>query len=416
MTVWTPDWQILVNGYELSDVTLVGMTITSGRTSINSQAQAGYCQFEIVNLNNEDRSINVNTSVLIKIKDSTGTYVSLFGGRVSDVSIGVRAVGSATYVTSYTVTALGSIARLQKAVYTDALAQDHDGDQIYTVLSDLLLNRWTEVPPADTWATYSTTETWAEAQDLGVGEIDRPGEYEMEQRSADPVDFYTLITDIANSALGYIYEDSSGNIGYADAAHRQSYLIANGYTILSANDALGVGIRATTRQGALVNKFVLNYGNNFNSQVTSQSTQSQALYGLYGITQNSLVHDATDAQSIADRYVQLRAYPRAAFEGITYAIQNPEIDDADRDALLNVFMGQPVRITDLPAAISGGQFEGYVEGWTWRATVSGLSLTLIMTPTEFSAVAQNWDQVSALEKWNTLNNTLKWENAIGVIS
>jgi len=76
----------------------------------------------------------------------------------------------------------------------------------------------------------------------------------------------------------------------------------------------------------------------------------------------------------------------------------------------------PVRITNLPPQMLGGEFTGYVEGWTFRASVGGLSLTLTASPTEFSAVAQRWEQVNAAESWNSVLNTLEWQDAIGVIS
>jgi hypothetical protein len=416
MTVWSPEWRILVNSTNVTNFTLVNLIITSGRTDINGQAQAGYCQFELINLNNTNYGFDINAGVAVELKDSAGTYVPIFGGKISDVSVGIRSVGNAAYVTSYQITALGALSKLQKAIWTTSLSQDQDGDQIYTILSDLLVNSWNEVSSSQTWANYNATTTWANAENVGLGTIDQPGQYTMEQRSADPIDYYSLISQIADSALGYVFEDSDGNIGYADAAHRQTYLLANGYTIFSANDALAMGLRATTRQGSIVNEYVLNYGNNFNSQKTASSTNSIALYGRYQLTENSRVHDATDAQNIASRFIGLRAYPRAQFERITFALQSPELDSTDRDALINVFMGLPVRITDLPAIINGGGFEGYVEGWTWRASVSGLSLDLTLSPTEFSAVAQNWDQVNAAETWNSILNTLEWQDAIGVIS
>jgi hypothetical protein len=308
------------------------------------------------------------------------------------------------------------LARLSKAIWTSSLAQDDDGDQIYTILSDLLTNNWNEVPPALTWNTYNATETWANAQDVGLGEIDRPGQYEMEQRSADPIDFYSIVTQIANSALGYIYEDAYGNVSYADAAHRQNYLVANGYTELDANQALASGLRQTIRSGAIVNKYQINYGNNFGSSKTAQDDTSISLYGQYSVSENSYLHDATDAQNVVDRYVALRAYPRPQFESITFPLQNPELDDADRDALLNIFMGQPVKIVNLPSNIYGGEFTGYIEGWTFTSTLNGLSLSFFASPTEFSAVAQTWAQVNAAESWNTINSALQWEDAIGVIS
>lgn len=416
MTAWNPEWRILIAGQNVTALSLVGLSINSGRSNINSQAQAGYATLELINLTNTNYDFDISDGLTIELKKSNGNYTPIFGGSISDITVGVKSSGATTFITSYNITALGALFKLQKAVWTSSLAQDDDGDQIYTILSDLLLNQWNEVSASQTWAAYDATTTWANAEDLGLGEIDRPGQYEMEARSAGSIDFYSIVTQIADSGLGYIYEDANGNIGYADSAHRTTYLAANGYTDLSANDALSLGIRATKRQGSVVNSYVLNYGNNFGSQKTSLNQESIDLYGRYQVTQNTYLHDATDAQAVADRYVDLRAYPRAFFESITFALQNPELDNSDRDALIGIFMGLPIRITDLPALINGGQFEGYVEGWNLTATVSGVTLRMNLSPTEFSAVAQNWDQVNATEAWNTISATLEWENAIGVIS
>lgn len=416
MTAWNPEWRIKIDGTNVTSLTLIGATITSGRTNINSQPQAGYANLELINTSNINYGFDVSSTLTIEIKKSNGSYLPIFGGTISDVSIGVRSSGATTFVTSYNILALGSLFKLQKAVWTSSLSQNKDGTQINTILTDLLINNWSEVAAAQTWAAYDPTITWGNAENIGLGEIDKPGQYTMEQRATGAIDFYSIVTQIAQSAQGYVYEDGNGNIGYADAAHRTTYLAANGYRDLSANDALALGVRATKRQGNVVNSYVINYGNNFGNQVTSKNQNSIDAYGRYQITENSYLHDNTEAQAVADRYIKLRAYPRSMFESITFALQNPELDNGDRDALLAIFMGMPIRITDLPALISDGQFEGYVEGWTFTASVSGLSLRINASPTELSAVAQNWDQVNVGEAWNTLSPTLKWENAIGVIS
>jgi hypothetical protein len=416
MTAWTPEYRVLINGTNATDSTLVGFTITSGRTDINTQAQAGYCNLTLVNTSNTTYTWTVNTSVTIEVKDTSGTWVSLFGGRLSDITTSIKSAGEAAYVTQIQIIALGALSKLYKAVWTTSLAQDDDGDQIYTILSGLLLASWNEVPPAEQWSSYDPTIDWNNAGDVGLGEIDRPGQYEMEQRSADPIDYYSIITQIANSALGYVYENSNGEIGYADAAHRQTYLLANGYTELDGREAFAQGIRQSVRSGKIVNKYQINYGNNFNSSKSALDQDSIDLYGLYDVQENSYIHDATDAQNVANRQVALRAYPRAYFDSITYPLQNPEIGNADRDALLGIFMGQPVKVTNLPSNIYGGEFTGYIEGWTWTSTQNGLNLTFTASPTEFSAVAQTWDQVNAAESWNSILNTLEWQDAIGVIS
>jgi hypothetical protein len=415
MTLWTPDWRIKVNGTELTSVTLSNLTITSGRQDINSPTPAGYCSLEVINTDGTNYSFTINTAVTVDIKDTSGNYVALFGGRVSDLRQVVRSAGSSAVITSLRITAIGALSKLQRAIFDGNLAEGLDGAQITDLLDDLLLNSWNEVPPAETWATYDATETWADAQNIGLGEIDA-GEYTMVSRQITDSIIGPIANSIANSALGYLYEDANGLIGYADASHRQDYLIANGYTDLDASQAIASGIGVIQRQGDLANKIIMDYGNNFNSSYTAQDTSSQSAYGLFAEQFNSYLKNAADVEDVADRLIQLRAYPRDTFQSITFPLQSPEIDNADRDALLNIFMGQPVRITNLPLNILGGEFTGFVEGWTFNASVSGLSITFLATPTEFSAFAQQWAQVNAAESWNSVLNTLEWQDAIGVIS
>jgi hypothetical protein len=416
MTAWTPVWRVRANGDTVTGVTLANLTITSGRTDINSPTPAGYCSLQLINTDNSVYNFAVNTSILIEVQDSNADYVPLFGGRISDIRQIVTSAGSEAAVTTINITATGALIRLQRATFDGNLAEGLDGAQITDLLDDLLLASWNELPPAETWATYDPpTETWAEAGDIGLGTIDA-GEYTMSSRQITDQVISTVANQIASSALGYLYEDANGNINYADASHRQDYLVANGYTDLDAAHAIGAGIGIVQRQGDIANKIILDYGNNFNSQYIAQDTGSQATYGLYAEQFSSYLKNTSDVEDMGDRLIQLRAYPRYLFQSITFPLQSPEIDDADRDALLNVFMGQPVRITNLPPQMLGGEFTGYVEGWTFRASVGGLSITFNASPTEFSAVAQQWAQVNAAESWNSVLNTLEWQDAIGVIS
>jgi len=415
MTLWTPDWRIKVNGTELTSVTLSNLTITSGRQDINSPTPAGYCSLEVINTDGTNYSFTINTAVTVEIKDTSGNYVALFGGRISDLRQIVRSAGSSAIITSLRITAIGALSRLQRAIFDGNLAEGLDGAQILDLLDDLLLNSWNEVPPAETWATYDATETWADSQNIGLGDIDA-GEYTMVSRQITDSVIGPIANSIANSALGYLYEDANGLIGYADASHRQDYLVANGYTDLDASHAIASGIGVIQRQGDLANKIIMDYGNNFNNSYTAQDTTSQATFGLFAEQFSSYLKNTADVEDVADRLIQLRAYPRNTFQSITFPLQSPEIDNSDRDALLNIFMGQPVRITNLPLNILGGEFTGFVEGWTFNASVSGLSITFLATPTEFSAVAQQWAQVNAAESWNSVLNTLEWQDAIGVIS
>lgn len=416
MTIYTPTYKVLINAVELTDVTVANLTITSGRTDIYQQPVAGYCQLQLLNFNNDIYNFTVGTGITIEVTDSTAAYVPIFGGYISDFTIAVDQTGSLGNTTAAQITALGALSKLPKIVDSGILSQDEDGDQIYSLLSGYLLGEWNQLPPATTWAAYNPTETWANALNLGLGEIDRPGDFLMIARSSQETDIYSLCAQIANSALGVLYEDSSGNIGYADSTHRQDYLAANGYTTLDANHANGRGLAVTTRAGDIRNKYVITYGNNGNSVYTAQDAESQETYGLYGEAFLSNIKDTADAEDFADRIIALRADPFPKFQNITFELGNPEIDDADRDALIGIFLGLPVWIQNLPLNISGGSFEGYVEGWTFRASLNNLTITFNASPVNFSQIAVKWQQVNAAETWATLSPTLTWLQAIGAVA
>lgn len=412
MTVFNPEWRVTIGSNIYTNVTLSGVTMTSGRTDIYSQPVAGYCSLVIVNLDESQFTFAINDGLTLQLKNSAGTYVPIFGGSITDIGIEVATAGDAGIVTTAALTALGALSRLPKALTDGTLTKQLDGLQIKHILTDLLVNTWSEVPAALTWSTYPATETWANAQNTGLGEIDS-GIYELQARAADVTDMYSLVAALANSGFGYLYEDAQGRINYAGADHRQNYLAANGYTTLSANQALSAGIRTTTQAGDVRNDIALKYraGTETATDVTSIAT-----YGKLSQSIDTTLHNTVDAQSQAQRYLALRKFPRAKFESITFPITSPEIDNTTRDALLGIFMGQPIRLTDLPLNIAGGQFEGYVEGWTWSVSYNSITLTINVSPIEFSTVAVYWSQVSASESWNTLSNTLTWENAIGAVA
>jgi hypothetical protein len=411
MTAFTPDWKLTVSGTEYTDIAISDITHAAGRSDIYSQPNPSYLQITLIALSGQTLPFDINDSLALEVKNTSGTYVALFGGNITDVSIEVGATGSIATVINYTLIAMGTLASLAKTITDGILSQTEDGNQIYDLLSSVLLGTWNDVPAASTWAGYSATETWLQAVNLGLGEIDQPGLYVMENRASSPDTIYNIASDIANSAFGYLYEDNQGNIGYADADHRQTYLAANGYTDLDANQAFAQGIRTTMRSGDIRNDIYINYGNNYGSQKTSTSLSSIALYGYKGETIQSLIHSPTDAQEVADRYISLRAFPQPIFDSITFPITNPEMDNGDRDALLGIFMGQPLNIQNLPTQISGGEFEGYVEGWSWSTRFNELFLTINLSPASFSQVAMRWNTVPVGEAWNTLSATLTWEYA-----
>jgi len=411
MTAWSPDWKLTVAGVDYTDIAISDIQHQAGRTDIYQQPNPSYLQITFVALSGQTLPFDINDSLNLQVKDTSAAYVNIFGGDITDITVSVGATGAVATVIEYTVLAMGSLVKLAKEIYNGTISQDEDGNQIYDLLSSVLLGTWNDVPAATTWAGYDATETWANALNLGLGEIDQPGLYTMENRAAEPDTIYNIASLIANSAFGYLYEDNKGNIGYADADHRQNYLLTNGYVDLSANHALGQGLSTITRSGDIRNDVYINYGNNFGSQETATSASSIETYGYKAESINSVLHSAIDAQAVADRYIAQRAFPQPAFQSITFPITNPEIDNSDRDNLLGVFMGQPLNLQNLPEQISDGEFEGYVEGWSWSTRFNELFLTVNLSPVAYSQVAMRWNTTPITEAWNTLSPTLTWEYA-----
>lgn len=411
MTAWTPSYRVKVNGYTVTNATLSGLTITSGRTDIYSQPIAGYCNLTLIETSESSIPYELNDPLTIEVQDSNGDWVSLFGGFVTDLSVTVQTSGSSGLSQRINIIGVGSLARLARTVYTGNFNHQLDGDRILELLSGVLFNTWQEVPAATTWATYDATTTWADAENSGLGEIDTPGDYELHSQSSLNDTVYNLATSYATSGLGVLYEDAQGRIAYADSTHRGQYLATNGYVDLDGNHAIGPNLTIAKRTADVRNAITIAYGASGNSTVTDSDATSISLYGSLAATILTSLRNQSDAEAQAAFYLLIRAYPEFALRQITFPVASPEIDDADRDALLNVFMGLPLNITNLPANMAGGAFQGFVEGWTWRANLGSLELTLNLSPIAYSLQAFAWQDVPAGETWNTISPTLDWLNA-----
>jgi hypothetical protein len=413
MTQWSPVWNVEIDGVSYTNAVLANLTIRSGRTNIYEQPQAGYVNLQLLDVNQTAIPVSINSTVSVSVEDSTGTPQVLFGGNVVDIGLEVRDVGTTMFTQTYSITALGALARLPKVIFSDALARDYDGDQIYEVLQSVLFNTWAQVGGALTWGSYFPTTTWAEAENSGLGVIDRPGNYDLAARGggADPIDVYSLVAALATSGLGYLFECACGLINYADSTHRTNYLSANGYVDLDANHARAAGLRIETRVGDVRNAITIKYGANSQNDVSASDAASIAIYGNLSQIITTTLHDSADATAQANFYLSLRANPQPIFSEISFDLTNPEIDDTDRDALINVFMGEAISLQNLPLNMSSGTFQGFVEGWSFQASYNRLSVTLLLSPLAYSLQAMRWNDVPITETWTSVSPTLDWANA-----
>lgn len=411
MTSWNAEYRIKVNGSTVTGVTLTGLSINSGRTNIYSQVVASYCNLTLIETNLNPVTYDINDTVSVEVKNASGVYVFLFGGFITDLTVAVQNSGSTALTQRIQILAVGALARLNRTIYTGNLNHEFDGTRIAYLLSQVLFDAWNEVPVSLTWNSYNPTIIWSNAQNSGYGEVDTPGDYELHQQTNVNDTVYNLVSAAATSGLGYIYEDAQGRIGYADSTHRSEYLSANGYIDLDGNHALGPGLQIIKKAGDVRNSITLLYDGNSQSSVTAENATSIENYGELASKVVTTLRNVTDATIQANYYLDIRALPQFAFSQITFPVASPEIDDADRNSLLSVFMGMPINISNLPSNMVGGYFQGFVEGWSWTAGRNSLNLTLNVSPVDYSLQAMRWSSVPATEYWNTINPGLDWANA-----
>ena len=411
---WIPEWRVTINDDVYTTVTSV--SFASGRLDIDRQPTAGYCQVTIVNTDNTPFTINVTESILLELKNSSGTYVTVFGGEVSDFNIGVRSPDETGFITTGTVLGIGALAKLTKAVFNTALAEGLDGAQISTILGNALNLSWAEVTPTLTWDTYPATVTWDEAENY-IGTIDS-GFYTMINLAASATaKSQTLVDQIATSALGQIYEEKDGDVSYDDADHRSNYLAANGFTNLDGSYATPSSIQSQTQIARIRNSLIYRYSTAYGSTYSTSDTDSIASYGLFERSVDSNIKNLADITDIASRELNLRKNPRASLGAITFRLDNPDMPSAMLDSLIGVFFGQPVLITNLPTNLFGGSFDGFVENVALQATPSYTEITLYISATDFSLSTTQWETVlPASLIWTGVNATLIWTNATGALT
>jgi hypothetical protein len=179
---------------------------------------------------------------------------------------------------------------------------------------------------------------------------------------------------------------------------------------LSANNARAAGIRIEIRAGDVRNNITIKYGATSSSEQSASDATSIAQYGDLAQIISTTLHNSADATQQANFYLALRKNPQPIFSQITFDLTNPELDNADRDDLINVFMGEAIAINDLPLNM-GAIFQGFVEGWSFQASYNQLSVTLNLSPTAYSLSSLAWDDISAAFTWSGVSSTLDWEHA-----
>ena len=407
---WSPNATVKINGSAVTNYTLEGVQISMGRDDVQQQSTAGFATIDFLNLPYTD--VEIFDEITVTLDNFAGTDTNIFTGTVTDVSVSVLDAGTTnTFITQ--ISASGGLSKLAaKEANIVGYPEQKDGDRIVSVITDTFGLKWNELPATQVWTDY-TTETWNDLLGVDISDIDTPGTYDLFDSTGDPgaINALNYVQTVADSGSGYIFETTSGGIGYQDQDHRADYVSANGFINISKNFILADGINVTTSRNDIINDAIVTYGDPTSSFQTEE-LDSISLYGRITASIDTFLKTATDAETLADRIVLLNAYPQPVIQGIRIQIDAPTMTQPLLDALVGVFFGMPVSVTDFPALLFPNQFFGYVEGWSWEIDRFTARLTLNVSDFTFSAVPVAWQDVFAGESWSTIDPALQWQDAL----
>jgi hypothetical protein len=377
---WTPRPTISINGTDRKSITLADVQISYGRTSVWEQARSSYARISILNTSNTDYVFEMNQVVAIKVKNVAGSDVTIFTGKITSVDNNLAGSGSIGTNAVQTITAVGPFSQMSRKIIGGSnWAKEMDTARMTRIFNDA-------------------------GQTIDV--VDSPGIYEFAIRSGSPADAYSLAASFAQQAFGYIYETSLGKVGFANESRRTNDRKINGYTVIPNNHILWGNVSSQKTLADILNNIALTYNA---GTVTATDATSISDFGQVDGSISTTLHNSTDAQTQADRYVTLRSYPRTSLSSFTIPINSPNVSDALRDFYISMSMGEPIQVTALPIALKNTTYRGFVEGYTFSINQYEMILTLNTTDYTYSFSPTRWQDVSPTLTWNGVGATVQWD-------
>lgn len=359
--MWNPVAKVFINGSEFTSDTIADVRITYGKGDITDAFRAANAVVRILS-DGAGIGANLNETAIIKLQDSTNTDVTIFTGRVMDIT--VEMLEQDWCIT--TLQLLSPIARLGRRFVVGGYPHEYDGERIVSILTEAGNVIWLEA--GGTWADQ--TGTWNQYEAL-YNIIDT-GVYELHSYNLDG-GFVTDLIGIAElSGQGHLWESTDGKVNYQDADARQADVTANGYETISPDDVLLSNTRAELSTGFTTNSVEVQ---TYTGHIASESEYaSVALYGRIYEKFDTWLRNNGDATTWAIDFLDHYAYPEPVLSAFTIPLS--QVSTAQRDVLTNMRGGLPVSIAGLPAALAPNPYEGFVEGWTWRIQTGEVFITL----------------------------------------
>ena len=320
----------------------------------------------------------IGAALAVDTQDDLGAWRPRFAGRVTDVAVTWAAPqgDDPVPVPQASITAVGPLATLGRRYVGDVpWPAELDGARAARVLA-------------------------LAGGSLGV--VD-PGTLNVLARDVDLRSALDVLTDVATSAGGILWETAGGLVGYADADHRRNMAVA---VTLDSCDVLMAPVWTRTVEG-VVNDVSVSYGvpaagGSEQPTYAANRPESIATYGRYAYALRSELAAVADAQARAQLLLVRGAQP--AWNLTSLPLDLSILSDVTTRAVLGLDMHSLLGLTGFPA---GGPPETsltlWVEGWSETLTYGGHELTLAVSAYCRTVPPPQWDNVPPSWTWDTVD-------------
>lgn len=378
---WNPEPTVTIGGTDYTGKSLNGVSINYGRTNVWEQARASFATIELINLTDAIETFNLNDEVVIKVQNSSGIDKTVFTGNLSDITNLSAFSSTNVKVSIHRISALGPFAKMSRAITDGSWPKEYDDDRMDRIFT---------------------------AAGVPVDVVDTPGIYEFTSINHTAQDCYNLAAYYSTMALGYIYENTLGEVGFANESRRTNEADTNGYFQIPSGSILTAGITSSKTFTDIANDIELEY--KANAKVTGTNATSISNYGTRAMDIITELEQMSQAQDQLDRYLALRSIPRTSLSQFAVQLDVDALSTNQRNTLIELYMGKPIEIQGLPAAIYNGTYKGFVEGWNLVINREQATLTINSTEAAYSLVPERWQDVLATLEWEDVGAAIQWQN------
>lgn len=408
---WSPNATVTIGGVDYTGEALETVRIDRGRDTVFQEPRAGYAILELIDLDGQGLDFDVLDSLTVTLDDSNGDPVTVYSGTVSDWSsrlydTGFESGAARSITTVIAVSALATLNRRNVAV--DGRPQEKDGDRLFALIEQGLALTYEEYPPV----TYADTPADLTYEDVDVDFdsdlIDRPGVFDI--APLDPQDGgYNPLSQgylTAFSGRGVLFDTRDGFVAYADADRREIDAAA-GYLDLPGDVILAQQLSTRSQFADIVNRLGLTFAG---GSVRVSDEQSIIEFGVLATEFETNLADATAAELWAIDYLEDHAGPVINLSGVGLRLDTIT-DDALRDDLLELEVGTPVNLTDLPGTLGLTSLPAFVEGLSWRVDRVRIALELNVSDAALSVGSIRYALVPASLRYEQVPANLTYANA-----